>query len=165
MKEPRKNKLAQEEMIGFVLIILLVSIIALVFFSLSIKRQPETKTSKEVESFLYSSLIYTTDCKASEERFYNFEDLIPACYQNSKCLDGRDTCQVLNETASILIERSFDFNFHYKAYSFRVYSDNSSLLDISLNNKISFPTVVASVPIASPYLTEENLKIELKLYY
>src|SRR3989338_7985995 len=56
-------KRSQEEMVGFALIIILVSIILLVFLAFSLsKSKTESTESYEVNSFLQSTLQYTTAC-------------------------------------------------------------------------------------------------------
>ncbi|MBI2057207.1 hypothetical protein HYT91_03060 [Candidatus Pacearchaeota archaeon] len=61
-----KNKIGQEEMVGFALIIILVSVILLVFLAFSLnKPKTEATESYEVNSFLQSSLQYTSSCQTS----------------------------------------------------------------------------------------------------
>ena len=134
--EKRKKmirKRAQEEIVGFVLIIVLVAVIALLFLAFSIRRPVEMQESREIEDFLHSSLSLTTDCKPSEERVYDLRDLIGACYNNEKCFDDKSACNVLNKTAFELIENSFQVGeeARYKSYNFRIYFQNTTLLYLS----------------------------------
>src|SRR3989338_10745103 len=100
-----KNKFGQEEMVGFALILILVAIIILVFIGFSI-RSPEKESveSYEVESFLQSMLQYTTSCENNIEKL-PVQKLVFSCNAKEKCLDGRDSCEVLQtELESILKE-------------------------------------------------------------
>ena len=53
----KTSKKAQEEMIGFVLIIVLVAVIALVFLAISIRKPAEIRDKKEIQNFLYSHFL------------------------------------------------------------------------------------------------------------
>ena len=66
-----KRKKAQEEMVGFALIIILVAVILLIFLGFSLRDQEkETIESYEVESFIQSFLQYTSDCRDNLEFSY-----------------------------------------------------------------------------------------------
>lgn len=133
-----KSKSAQEEIIGFVLIILLVTIIALVFLGISIRKPIERLPSSELESFLQASMRYSTGCFVSPERRYDFKDVIISCAEtNEQCLDGRSACQTLNETAGMLLKESWGIceDCPTKSYKFRVWEGNNrTLLTIKEGN-------------------------------
>ncbi|MFH1326735.1 MAG: hypothetical protein ABIH59_01245 [archaeon] len=103
----KRSKLGQEEMVGFGLIIALVAVILLVFlwFSLA-KPGKQSVESYEVESFVHSTLQYTTDCK---DRYgvINIKDLIFNCYDEEKCAEEKDSCEVLNNTLKAIIQESW----------------------------------------------------------
>ena len=81
-----KNK-AQSEMVGFGLIIIIVSIILLIFISFSFRGSNEDITeSFEVETFVQSSLSYTTDCAIQyTPNYYNLQK-INLCMQSKKTM-------------------------------------------------------------------------------
>jgi len=57
------NKKAQEEMVGFALIIIVVAVILLVFLSIGLRKDGrEDVESYEVASFIQSLLQYHTSC-------------------------------------------------------------------------------------------------------
>ena len=125
------NKKAQEEIVGFVLIIILVVIILLVFLSLSLKNnEQENVQDYEVENFLQSILQYTTDCQGYREDFRDIEDLIFDCKNGEHCLDQRKACDVLEEVSKEIIEESWQIgeNNPAKAYNFTIILDEQSLL-------------------------------------
>ena len=156
-----RNKRSQEEMVGFILIIVLVAIIALVFLVISLRKPVEVRESVNVEDFLYSSLYFTTSCQ-QETGVYDFRDVIKACYHNEKCSDGKDSCEVLNETSASLIEAGFKFGeeAEYKAYAFKIRAGNSSLVYLSKGNYTGTKTGgQVSVPMLG-----ESFNIQLELY-
>ena len=98
-----KNKKAQEEMVGFGLIIVIVAVVLLVFVSLTFRKSGVEIESYEVESFLNSLLQKTTDCE-SFVGYIDVEDLIEECMDNGACLDGRNACLALNESIKEVLE-------------------------------------------------------------
>ena len=109
------KKKSQQEIIGFVLIIIIVSIIGIIFLGLSIGRGEKSKqTSIEVSNLLESSMYYTTDCAVSFiPQYKDGQDLVKACWNNERCLDEndeatRDACEVLNETLKQIINKGLD---------------------------------------------------------
>lgn len=103
------NKKAQEEIVGFVLVIVIVAVVFLIFLGFSIRDTSEVTTeSKDVHQFLESSMEYTTDCVTSFYPDYRkLGEMFEECLSNTKCLDERDSCEVLNETLSEIIESSW----------------------------------------------------------
>ena len=107
MKNYKQNKLGQEEMIGFALIIILVSVILLVFLAFSLsKPKTEATESYEVNSFLQSTLQYTTACQTSRG-LNSIQDLVFECGLKEKCSNDEDTCKILNETLTDILKESW----------------------------------------------------------
>lgn len=99
----------QEEMVGFVLIVILVLVIGIVFLGISLKK-PSSNIEKEsllVSSFLGSLSSYTSDCQIPESIYRSLGDLITDCYNNEACSDGRTSCQVLDKTLGDILNSSF----------------------------------------------------------
>lgn len=153
-----RSKEGQEEMIGFVLIIVLVAIVAVVFLGIQIRKSPEMETSREISSFLSSSLMYTTKCKTEPENIRNIENLIRDCGREESCLDGRPTCEVLNKTMANILKRNFPLN-KYGGYRFRVYRENkTSIINLKRGNE-SVDMEGEKVDIGG-----SGLKVSLRLY-
>ncbi len=162
IKNKRIGKKAQEEMIGFVLIIVLVSVIALIFLAISI-RKPAVQENKEIESFLHSSLLLTTDCQPSPEEIYDLKDLIGACWNNERCLSGEKACGVLNVTVYELLENlRVGEESKYKGYVFRIYDErNETIFYLTKGNYTSSKTATDSLfPIQG-----ENIHVVLEIFY
>jgi len=138
LKMMKRNNRSQEEIVGFVLIVVLVTIIALVFLAINIRKAPEKLASSEVEGFIQSAMKYSTDCFSSAERRYNLKDLIKACYNSEKCLDGRECCRVLNETLSSMLRESWKpgADRPVKAYTINIYESKLNRTIIKLEEGI-----------------------------
>jgi len=132
-----KNKLGQEEMVGFALILIIVAIIMLVFLGFSL-RSPEKETveSYEVESFIQSFLLYTTECENNIEKL-PIQKLIFSCYAKEQCLDGKDSCEVLETEMNNILEKSWIINEDspVKGYELSIETErNESILDLRKGN-------------------------------
>jgi hypothetical protein len=102
------RKKAQEEMVGFALILIIVAVIFIVLLAVYIKRpQVENVGSPEVSSFLQSSLQYTTICEQDIGNV-TIQSLISKCNQKEECLYNKDPCKVLNDTLKGIIIESWN---------------------------------------------------------
>jgi len=137
MRKIINSKRSQEEMVGFVLIIVLVAVIALVFLAISMRKPVGMTRSYELQAFLQSSLSVTTECKQNPLKIYDFKDLIGACYKNEVCLSGKTACEVLDYTAKDLIENSFriDKSGEYKSYEFEINAETGNILSLERGEK------------------------------
>ena len=127
-----KIKKSQEEMVGFVLIVILVTIIMLAFLWIMVKSPGKVYDDSEAESFLHASLLYTSDCRKSPEIAYNMKDLVKGCGKYEKCVDDRSTCEVLKETYKDLLAKSFPIESvvpgaRYKGYKLSITSTGNSI--------------------------------------
>jgi hypothetical protein len=121
----KKKKKAQNEIVGFVLIIIIVSVIGVIFLSFMIGRgEPITQESVQISNLLSASMYYTTDCAINYiPNYENGQDLIKSCWNNKICLDDRMACDVLNSTMKKIIGESLDVNSEVanKAYNLIIY--------------------------------------------
>lgn len=102
----------QEEMVGFVLIMLVVAVIFLVFLGIYLNKSnsAEPTESTEISAFLESAFEYTTNCTSVDpSNPSKVKKLIRECYTGQRCLDGEDSCRVLQSTLRSLIESSWNF--------------------------------------------------------
>lgn len=131
-----KRKKAQEEMVGFALIIILVAVILLIFLGFSLRDQEkETIESYEVESFIQSFLQYTSDCRDNLE-FLSVQKLISKCSRNEMCLNGNSTCDVLNPLLKELVEESWIVGTEtaIKGYELKINSFEEEILKFEEGN-------------------------------
>ena len=123
-----KTRKAQNEIIGFAIIIVIVAVIGLVFLALSLGRgEVIKKTSVETSDFLQSSMHYTTNCTIDYiPNYKNIQDLIKSCYRNQKCLNDKMACEVLQEEYDEIISYSFQVSddAENKAYKLNIYYED-----------------------------------------
>lgn len=95
------NKKGQQEIVGFVLIVILVMVGMMIFLAISVRDSGGDKSSVEVSNMLDVIMKTTTDCAIVYEPDYdNFEDLFKSCFKGNSCsnLDNIDACDYLNES-------------------------------------------------------------------
>jgi len=121
----KKNR-AQQEIVGFVLIVVIVIVIGL-FLLVYYLRQPSINTqSAAVENFLQAANSLTTDCSIGIEPL-DLQELIGSCYQNEKCSNEKMACEVLNETYSQMLRTSWDIgpDKPNTAYALKIYYEEN----------------------------------------
>lgn len=102
------DKKAQEEMVGFVLIVILVVVISVVFLGISLRGDSSSQQeSLLISSFLNSISQYTTACEIPESVFKSVGDLVVECNNNQLCSNGKTACEVLDGTLKGVLENSF----------------------------------------------------------
>src|SRR3989344_2440491 len=123
----------QEEMVGFSLIVMIVMIILIIFLgiSLSSNNEKETVESFEVSSFNQAMLEYTTSCIENyEPNYLNVRELIFSCEGKKECLDGKNSCEILESTISDLIKESWFIGegSSLNGYEINISSENEEIL-------------------------------------
>lgn len=114
----RENKKSQQEIVGFVLIVVLVIIGLMVFLIISVRNSPEPVNSLAIENMLASIMKHTTGCAiVFEPQFDSFEDLFKSCYEEDECSNlGRPACDYLNESLRIVVKDLMDSEATVGAY-------------------------------------------------
>jgi len=106
------RKKAQQEIIGFVLIIVVVAIVGLIFLSLTVLRsETRQESSVELSNLLQAANYYTTDCAISQIPDYeDIEGLTQEYYRNKDraCLNGKTIEQTLEPTLKKIISNSLN---------------------------------------------------------
>ncbi|MEX2017538.1 MAG: hypothetical protein WD876_03635, partial [Candidatus Pacearchaeota archaeon] len=91
------SKRAQEEMVGFAMIIIIVAVVILILLGLALnKPQTNAVNSYEVESFIQALLQHTTECSTDGQNYNDINDLISECDFEQVCDDGQQACSVLD---------------------------------------------------------------------
>ena len=131
----RKSKNGQEEMTGFAMIIIIVSIIGLVLLAFML-RKPSTSqyNSFEVQQFLDTAMKIRSSCTlAFDNAPLRMADLIQQCYSNSadSCNSGQKVCKSLQISMNDIINSSWQINPQapYTGYKMEIsleYPSNSS---------------------------------------
>lgn len=162
-KNSRKSKRSQEEIIGFVLIVLLVSIIAVVFLGIQLRKPSPSLPSFELESFLQSSMRYSTDCFTSPETRYSFRDLVVSCAEREEsCLDNRTSCEVLNESAKKMLDEGLNPGQEnaVRSYTFTIITEsNRTILSLKSGGNCTGTRTYSSLSVLSSEMINSELEI------
>lgn len=122
------RKKAQEEMVGFVLIVVLVAVIAVVFLVIYLQKPATTMSQKsnELDSFIKALSQYTTDCQIPDGDYKNIGELVVKCDKREVCGDGRQACDVLENTLKDIMNASFtaENGSYIQYYSLELYKGN-----------------------------------------
>ena len=119
------GKKGQEEIVGFVAIVLLVAIIGVVFLGLMLRNDNTVvKESKDVARLLDSGMQYTSDCAIDYiPNYASLQDLIQKCYEESSntCQSGEKVCSALNRTLLGILDGTINVgaNNRNKGYQFK----------------------------------------------
>lgn len=99
-KNKAKNKRAQQEVVGFVMIVILLIVIGVVFLGFSLRQKPQE--TEHQESMMLDSM-YTMLAYSSCET--NMRQLIKDCYNEpSKDCDGKPVCTHINNEFSDMLD-------------------------------------------------------------
>jgi hypothetical protein len=114
------NKKAQEEMVGFVLIVIIITIALVIFLVFSLRKPSGVEKSLEIENFLQASGYITTDCSVTGEKL-TIKKLIVSCKENERCSDNRDSCDALQQMFTGILESNWDLE-HFNGHHLLIYS-------------------------------------------
>lgn len=127
------NRKAQQEMVGFAIILIMVAVILLVVLGSSLKKSnDDVVESYETLGFIQSILQYTTTCENNREKL-TIQKLIFECDIDARCLDGRDSCNILHTTLSEILDESWKVGKEYpvKGYELLIISNTEEIVNIS----------------------------------
>ena len=80
------NKKGQQEMVGFVLIVVVVMIGLMVFLVFSLRDSPSEENNVEVDNMLAAIMTHTTECAIPVAPYYqDFQDLFKLAYEGVDC--------------------------------------------------------------------------------
>jgi len=163
------NKKAQEEVMGFVIIVLVVMIIGLIFFAFSLRKptsQIEPKQA-ELDDFLNAMLAYTTECKLGATNL-SIRDLVKECNNNpsTSCTNREDVCSqldsALNDMFKKLQGQGVQLQEGYvNGYVLNI-SNSKQLVYIEQGN-LTGDYFASSVPV--PTLSAKDVIVKLRFYY
>ena len=116
------HKKAQEEMVGFVLIVVIVAVIAVIFLGITL-RQPSNKIGQESErlsSFLSAVSEFTTACEIPETNFKTIGQLVSQCSKGGICSNERSACDVLESDLKPIMASAYVVGKGSFAYSYNL---------------------------------------------
>lgn len=158
------DRRGQEEITGFVLIVVLVSVVLVIILGIMLRSGvSEGRESRDVYQFMESALRYTTDCATNYGgAYYTLGDLVDVCDSSAGCVDGRTGCEAFNKTFSNMLEISWKAgaNRSIKGYVWQIdYGANDSKRKIMGGGK----GVCNSSFVGSSYPIKENMDISLRV--
>jgi len=159
----RKSTKAQEEIVGFALIIIIVAVVILFLLSFSLKNsEKESVESYEVDSFIQAALQYTSQCEINA-RNQSVQDLIFDCVDNEVCSNEMDSCEVLNSTLRGIVGESWKTsqNTPTKGYELVVKGNNNEILMLKEGNA----TNNYKGGLQSLTKSSDSIEISLNVYY
>jgi hypothetical protein len=111
----------QEEIVGFVLIVVLIVIVGVIFLGISLRKEkPVLRESEIIYQFLESSMEQTTDCKTTEKAtFIGLDSLIRDCHEtNTECTNGKRACELSQEIFREILNNTWQVgeDYPYKGY-------------------------------------------------
>jgi hypothetical protein len=110
-KKPDKIKStkAQDEMVGFALILIIVAIVFIVFISVYMRKTTEREEDYQANSFVQAALQYTTTCQEASMENLTIQRLIFKCQDKEPCAYREmDPCKILNDTLKEMIKESWN---------------------------------------------------------
>jgi hypothetical protein len=119
------TKKAQEEMVGFVIIVLIIIIVGIIFLGFSIRQnKSQTQKQQEITDLTWAILSYTTNCSVNEQK--DVWGLIKTCDTNPSqlCDNGLTTCSSLNSTLRDILKNLIGTNANLVNRSIHAYSFN-----------------------------------------
>ena len=127
MNKKRKCK-AQQEMVGFVLIVVLVVVVAMIFLVISTKKPVAEKESTELYNLISALMDQTTECADYEPNYYDMRKLIRSCYQNKRCNNlDKTACEYLNQSLTNIIGDVLKTESQASYYNFNIFYTESSI--------------------------------------
>jgi hypothetical protein len=158
------NKKAQEEMIGFGVILVIIGVIILIVFSLMISsRKNSSSDSLLLKSFLLSGLNTKIPCEYNYQNL-SLMDLIVNCNRDEEGLcenNHKNLCLMLNESVKEMVERGFQVSnlSYYKAYEVSIKMDDKVVRLTKGNQTRSYYSSIENFSRSS-----EDYAISLKLF-
>ena len=126
-----------EEMVGFVVVIALVSVGLVIFLGLSLLRgNQQIEDNYGLERYLDSVMEVTSECAIGFIPAYaNIGELIRECAQGKNCVGGKDACVVLEDMLPLVLNQTFTNNTAYSFTSYYSLNEQSREEVITLGNR------------------------------
>jgi len=161
-----RNKKAQEEIMGFVILIVVVIIISIVFFGFSLRKTATFEPKlNEMDDFIQAALSYTTDCRINAES-QNIRDVIKYCNTNPDRIcenNNVSVCIELNSTMNSIVYKLLGTqiaNSYVHGYVLNI-SNSGNLAYIEKGN-LTGSYFASSTAIPSG---DSGITLKLKFYY
>ena len=167
------RKKAQEEIVGFVIIVVLVAVITIIFLGISLRNGNNQKSleSEQIASFLSAVGEVTTNCTIPENSPKTISQLIVRCSDGDICSDEISSCKVLEENLKGMLDSSYlvgqDSFVRYYNLSAYYYSDKKPLINPLVNGNLDSCAngrkLVNNRPFTSTGISSNNEQIIMEL--
>lgn len=161
-----KNKKAQEEVFGFVIIVMIVIIIGVVFFAFALRRPTENiePKSSQLDDLLQATLSYTTNCTINDKSDIRY--LIRTCQTNplKDCETTDNVCTFLKNELDEILKEFLGQNLannYVHGYSLNI-SGPGKPIEIEKGNQTG-NYFGSSIPL--PTAQGEDILVKLRFYY
>jgi hypothetical protein len=159
------DRRAQQEMVGFVLIVVVVVVALMVFLVISVRQGSDERQSLEVENLLSVIMRTTTECAPIFEPQYDtFEDLFKSCYDNEECANlNQGSCDYLNESLREVVRDLLESEATVNAYQIDVFQKDDEGSQGILNIFEGNCTGISSGAQRNVVAKGENLIVRMRL--
>ena len=161
MESRIKKKRAQEEIIGFAVIMVLVAVILLIFLWLDLTKAPADNVDDEqIKNFLLVLVAYNTECGKTGYTNLPLSDVVAMCADEERCLDGMNSCAYLKEELENVMDVSWTVgeDAPYTRYEVWATDNEEPIMKVFKGSNITSSYKENSVSLGS------GLKIYLKIY-
>ncbi len=157
------DKHGQQEMVGFVLIVVIVVIALMIFLVISLRKPAQSYESSELENMLSSVMRYTTDCTIDGNP-KNVEGLVKSCYKNQKCEEPDImACEYLNQSLNEILEDLFESESKYQGYEFKILIMDSDEESVDILYEKQEGSCLGSSKSSSNQLSTPNSNVKINL--
>ncbi len=160
-------KKAQQEIVGFVLIVVIVVIALLVFMVIKAGSPTKVYESVTTDNIITGIMLVTTQCKTNLNTDYRtIGDLLEDCYNNKRCQNiEKNSCDVLNQTLKEILDNVLDIEAMINAYeiNYTFFSEEGSEEKIFFSNGVCLGTIYGSNPQLRILNKDEGVAIDLKI--
>jgi hypothetical protein len=124
LKENKRLRKAQDEMVGFALIVIIIAVVFIVIVSVYIRKPQEKTQDYEVNSFVQALLQYTTTCEEENNENLTIQELLNKCQEGNPCYYNEiihresNPCKILNDTIKEVVKASWETGI--KGYWFNI---------------------------------------------
>lgn len=158
------NKKAQQEIVGFALIIILVAVILLALLAFALRNPKDQQIeSYEIKNFIDAAFEHTVNCGYEPTPL---RKLVYSCYDQTYCTNGVSSCEMLKTTLEGLLNASWNIGEQssINGYTLKIIPTESTgepILEISKGNQTN---LIKGESQDYPRL-RQRLVVELSVYY
>ena len=129
-----KSKLAQEEIMGFVVIMILVAVILMIFLWLHLNKNPdEGIEDAQIKNFVLILAEINTECGKTGYPNLPINDVIKLCADEKDCENGDDSCEYLEKTIENIMDVTWpvEEDSIYKSYSISINESGKEIVNLN----------------------------------